>query len=325
MRRRTFVAGAGATAGAAVGVGGASARRSADSDGSVEKGEETGSDAPSADEGDEEGDPRVIAHRGFAGLYPENTVAAVEGASSGDAASMIEIDVVPTGDGDVVVFHDSKLSGRDGGEQGLTDTDGLVWETPTEVVTDAEVLDSGETVPLLSDVLDAVPESVGVNVEFKNPGSSALKFDENLSGDELDEQAELWRPFTRDVLSVLGEYDHEFLVSSFYEAALATVRAESDLPVAPLLWSSIETGLEIAREYDAEAIHPPYNMIADTPFFGDPVYTEEADYADVDLVSVAHDEGREVNPFTLTTWYQAEQLAAAGVDGIIADYPGLLA
>ncbi len=312
--------GAGATAaGAALGVGTATADE-----------EERDRETKSSTRSDEE--PAVIAHRGFAGQYPENTVGAVELAARGGrgpaaarrGADMIEIDVVPTGDDDVVVFHDDRLSERDGGERGLTDADGVVWETPTEEVLDAEVLGSGETVPLLTDVMDAIPTGVAVNVEFKNPGSFDVRFAEKLDEDELAQQEEIWRPFTERVIDIVAEYDNEILVSSFYEAALSTVReAAPEIPVAPLLWNSIEDGLEVARRYDAEAVHPPYNMIRDTPFFADPYYTE-GPWEGVDLLAVAHEEGREVNVYTLGTWYQAQELAAAGVDGLIVDYPGLL-
>lgn len=317
LNRRAFVVGTGAAAaGATLGPGTVGAQETSDR-------ETTDGSGPS---------PVVIAHRGYAGLYPENTVGAVEAASRGghdDAgatrgADMIEIDVMPTGAGEVVVFHDSRLSERDGGERGLTDANGVVWETSTDVVTRADVLESGETVPLLTDVLSAIPTGVAVNIEFKNPGSFDVEFAANLSGDALSAQKDLWRPFTEDVLAIADGYENDILVSSFYEAALATVREQSALPVAPLLWDSIEDGLDIARTYDAEAIHPPFNMIRGTPFYADPYYTEGSDWADVDLLSVAHEEGRAVNVYTLTTWYQAEQLAAAGVDGLIADYPGLL-
>ncbi|MFC7196728.1 glycerophosphodiester phosphodiesterase [Halosimplex aquaticum] len=231
---------------------------------------------------------------------------------------------MPTGDGDVVVFHDDRLAGRDGGERGLTDAEGLVWETDTETVTDAEVLQSGETVPLLSAVLGAIPRHVGVNVELKNPGSSDLRFAANLSGSDLETQSEIWRPFVNDVLDVVDDYHNDFLFSSFYEAALATTREASEYPVAPLLWDSVEDGLAIAEEYDAEAIHPPYNMVQGTPFYADEYYTEGSEWADTDLLAEAHDAGRDVNVYTVGTWYQAERLSAAGVDGLIADYPGLL-
>jgi glycerophosphoryl diester phosphodiesterase len=321
VRRRTFIRG---TGGVAVGTFGTGTAIAQSDD------EET----ESADEEDDDRDsnPDVIAHRGFAGLNPENTVGAVEAASQGESdytapsrsADSIEIDVVPTADEDVVVFHDNRLSSRDGGERGLTDTEGVVWETSTETVTSAKVLGTEQTVPLLEEVMDAIPERVGVNVELKNPGSFDLAFVENLDGDELEEQKDLWRPFVEDVLDIVDDFENELLFSSFYEAAVAVTREASDYAVAPLLWDSIDTGLEIAREYDAEAVHPPYTMIKETPFFNDEYVVAEGEFEDTDLVEVAHDEDRDVNPYTLTTWYQAEQLADAGVDGIIADYPDLL-
>jgi glycerophosphoryl diester phosphodiesterase len=326
--RRKFVIGAGTAASTASLAGIGSADDGDGDDGARNEGEmgdDEGSDVtyPEAWRRAEGEKPLTIAHRGFAGLYPENTVAAVEGSVEA-GAGMIEIDVVPTADGDVVVFHDDRLSSRDGGERGLTDADGLVWERSTDAVTSAEVLESGETVPLLTDVMDAIPSEVAVNVELKNPGSADLRFAENLSGDALATQKRIWRPFTEQVFSTLDRYENGILVSSFYEAALATTReVDPSIPVAPLLWDSIEDGIAIAREYDAEAVHPPYNMITGTPFFGDSYY-KEGPWADIDLLETAHEEGRAVNVYTVGTWYQAQQLAATGVDGLIADYPNLL-
>ncbi|MFC7172752.1 glycerophosphodiester phosphodiesterase [Haloplanus litoreus] len=51
--------------------------------------------------------PSVIAHRGFAGINPENTVAAVRMAA--DRADSVEVDVVACADGTPVVFHDARL------------------------------------------------------------------------------------------------------------------------------------------------------------------------------------------------------------------------
>jgi glycerophosphoryl diester phosphodiesterase len=278
------------------------------------------------------GEVNVIAHRGFAGRYPENTVGAVEGASKGSAgeqnanprAGMVEVDVMPTADGTVVAFHDDDLAGRAGGTQGLTDTSGVVWETDTETVTSARVLGTDETVPTFTEVMDAIPTSVGVNIEFKNPGSSDLEFATDLSGDALATQEDIWRPFTESVLDIASEYDNDILVSSFYEGAISTVRErDPSIPVAFLFWDDIQTGLDITHEYDCEALNVPWNMVQGTPFFNDEYYLDGG-FDDVDLVEVAHDEGRELNTYTVATWYQAQQLAGAGVDGIIADYPGLL-
>lgn len=276
----------------------------------------------------------LIAHRGFAGENPENTVAAVEAAAHADTvrsearsrrADAVEIDVQPTADGDVIVFHDDRLGGEataDGftdPDAGLTDAGGVVWETDTATVTGAEVLDSGETVPRLCEVLDAIPSDVGVNVELKNPGRGDLRPGEKLTGAALAERTAAWRPFVDSVLSVAGEYDHPFLFSSFCEGALAAVRERSDEPVAAIGWESVDDVLAVAREHDAAAVHPPVSMIRRTPFFDAERFDD-----DVDLLAAAHDVGRDVNVWTVSTWHQAARLEAAGVDGVIADYSTVL-
>jgi glycerophosphoryl diester phosphodiesterase len=290
--------------------------------------------------------PTLIAHRGFAGENPENTVPAVERAAgvargedstggrgsrrvpaAGRRADWVEVDAMPTADGDPVVIHDAALSGRGG--RGLTDASGVVWETDTATVTDAEVLDSGATVPLLVDVLDAVPPDVDVNVELKNPGRWDLRPDEKLAGDALAERTAAWRPFVERVLDVAEGRENDLLFSSFCEGALAAVRAvSSSSPVAPLVSESIVDGLAIAREHDAVAVHPPIDAIRGTPFFdaerfgapdGDPAAT-----GGIDVLAAAREAGVAVNVWTVETWYEADRLAAAGVDGIIADYSAVL-
>lgn len=334
--RRTFVEGTVATLAGAGLAGTVSAQQSEDADdGDGEQGERGERGQGEHDDGAEDAmtdDPTLVAHRGFAGVYPENTELAVEAASFGGPgtdtahrrADVIEVDVVPTADGTLVTFHDDGLAGRDGGERGLTDAEGLVFETDTDTVTSAAVLGTEETVPTLETVLDSIPPSVGVNLEFKNPGSEDLRFAESLSEDALATQKDLWRPYTERALSLASEYDNEILVSSFYEAALATVRETDDsIPVAFLFWDSIETGLEITRRYDCEALNVPRNMVQGTPLFNDEYYVEGG-FSDVDLVEVAHGEDREVNVWTVETWYQAQELGRAGVDGLIADYPTIL-
>lgn len=293
--------------------------------------------------GDAAGEPTLIAHRGFLGESPENTVAAIrrathgegsiapggeapiapEGGAAGAAGSradFVEIDAVPTADGDVVAFHPADLAGRrveDGGRP-LTDATGLVWETDTDVVTAAEVLESGERVPLLSTMLDAVPADVGVNIELKNPGHPDPRPGEPLDDAALADRRAMWRPFVDQVVDLLEDRDNEILLSSFFEAGLAAVRERSGHPVAVLFDDSIADGLALADRYDAAAVHPRVEMVRGTPFF------DESRFADVDLVAAAHERDRLVNAWTVTTWYQADRLAGAGVDGLIADYSTVL-
>lgn len=267
--------------------------------------------------------PEVLAHRGFAGLFPENTIGAVTDAAASEETTMIEIDVQPASCGTPVVFHDDRLDGtRDG--RPTTDGSGLVWETSLEKLAETHVLGTDEPVPTLSALLEALPETVGVNVELKNPGSADLRFAEVLSETDRDERRDHWAPFVERVVEDCDAFGGELLFSSFYEGALAAARdVAPDYPAAALVADSIEDGLEIARRYDCEAVHPPRNQVRGTALARESYGPIPADEPELDVLELAHDEGRTVNVWTVDTWLQFEQLAEAGVDGIIADYPGL--
>jgi glycerophosphoryl diester phosphodiesterase len=246
--------------------------------------------------------PRVVAHRGFAGRYPENTVAAFVAAAP--EADALELDVRPTADGDPVVFHDDRLDD-------LTDSHGLVGATPTDSVLTAEVLDSGETVPLLRDVVAAVPADTELNVELKSPGATTRRIDSAgpLASSELDEARDRWRRFVDRVAEELDGSPHEVLYSSFCEGALAAVRERGGAPLAPLTATDSAAALDVAARYDAAAVHPAWRLVLD---------------ADAGLVDRAHASDVAVNAWTVDTWYRAARLSDAGVDGCIADYPGLV-
>lgn len=253
----------------------------------------------------------VHAHRGFAGVAPENTIGAATLAAERFDADWIEIDVQPTADGTPVCFHDPGL-GDEEGSRALTDASGLVRGTPTDEVLTAEVMDSGETVPTLADFLDALPAGIGVNVELKSPGGpvddpGSLLFDD----DNREEQRELWDDFVADVAPVLAEHasNNPVLLSSFFEGALAAARERlPDVDRALITAGDLDDGLTIAARQEATAIHPPADGIADVG---------------ASFVERAHDADLTVTVWTVETWRTCRDLAAAGVDGVIADYPFL--
>ncbi|AGB30214.1 glycerophosphoryl diester phosphodiesterase [Natrinema pellirubrum DSM 15624] len=266
--------------------------------------------------------PAVIAHRGYAGVAPENTIAAAERAAARDGTVMLEIDVRPAACGTPVVVHDERLDGtRDG--RPLTDATGLVRETPLEELQATRVLGTDATVPSLAALLEAVPESVGVNVELKSPGTADLRTGEALPPDDRDRRRRTWRPFVERVVADCEAFGGDLLFSSFCEGAIAALREVADYAAAPLVGEDLAAGLEIASRYDCEAIHPPRTAILD-PESAEPATVGDAnDGSGVDLLERAHEAGRAVNVWTVRNWVQFDRLAAAGVDGIIADYPGL--
>ncbi|MFC4542555.1 glycerophosphodiester phosphodiesterase [Halosolutus amylolyticus] len=267
--------------------------------------------------------PAVIAHRGYAGIAPENTIGAAVRAADRAETAMLEIDVQPAACDTPVVIHDERLEGtRDG--RPLTDAAGRVWETDLETVRAARVLGTDETVPTLAALLEAVPETVGVNVELKNPGTADLRFADALAPDDRDDRRAVWAPFVDRVVEICDDFAGEILFSSFYEGAIAALREVGpDYAAAPLVWDDLEAGFEIADRYDCEAIHPPRNAIAGTGLTSTGYAGFDAGDRDIDVIERAHDEGRAVNVWTIETWTQFDQLARAGVDGIVVDYPGL--
>jgi glycerophosphoryl diester phosphodiesterase len=244
-----------------------------------------------------ENSPSLIAHRGFAGEHPENTVSAVRAAAS--EADWIEIDCRPTADGDVAVFHDHRLDR-------LTSRTGLVAETPSEIVFETEVVDSGDTVPRLDQVLDAVPEDIGIVLDLKG------RFDIASPGVEANENWG-WIP---SALETLSGFAHPVLVSTFWERALSAVTdAAPEVSTAFVIGEGAQQGLTVANRYDCAAIHPASHLIADTGRKRDP---------EQDLVARAHDSGLLVNVWSPVTRYEAGLLTSAGVDGIISDYSDVL-
>jgi glycerophosphoryl diester phosphodiesterase len=109
---------------------------------------------------------RVIAHRGFSGAAPENTIAAVRAAIEINA-DMVEVDVTLTSDGHVVVIHDETLDRTTDGSGEVSDftraelqlLDAGAWFAPRF---------AGERIPTLDAVLDEVEDRILLNVEIKS-------------------------------------------------------------------------------------------------------------------------------------------------------------
>ncbi|WP_298912300.1 glycerophosphodiester phosphodiesterase [uncultured Roseobacter sp.] len=110
----------------------------------------------------------IIAHRGAAGVRPENTLASIRKAVE-DGADWVEIDVQETAEGEVVVMHDSdfmKLSGVDlkiweATAKDLADLDIGSWFDPTY---------ASERIPSLAEVLEITRDKSKLLIELKYYG-----------------------------------------------------------------------------------------------------------------------------------------------------------
>ena len=127
----------------------------------------------------------LIAHRGYSGKAPENTMAAFKLALAAGAKAM-ELDVHQTKDGRLVVIHDGDLKRVAGARRKigrmtwseLRTADVGAWFSPRFL---------GERVPLLEAVLDFIRGRAEVHVELK-AGSGAYPGIEERLADVLEKR-----------------------------------------------------------------------------------------------------------------------------------------
>ncbi|MGD2151501.1 MAG: glycerophosphodiester phosphodiesterase family protein [Desulfobacterales bacterium] len=109
----------------------------------------------------------VIGHRGAAGHAPENTIESIDCAIE-MGVDYIEIDVQPTRDGRLVVFHDRTM-------RRLTGLHGYVREYTFVELAEKANLSNRQKIPSFEEVCDLVSKSnVGLFVEIKSPGIESI-------------------------------------------------------------------------------------------------------------------------------------------------------
>ena len=110
------------------------------------------------------GRPAIVAHRGGARLWPENSLTAFRGAL-GLGVDRVELDVHQTRDGEVVVLHDATLERTTTGTGAVRDRAWAELEGITVRGT------RGEPIPRLAEVLALLrPVPAGLLLEIKSDG-----------------------------------------------------------------------------------------------------------------------------------------------------------
>lgn len=213
----------------------------------------------------------LIGHRGCADQYPENTVHAIQ--RSSQYLDTVEVDVRRCSTGELVVFHDETVDR-------LTDATGRVAELAWDELRELEVMDSGETIPRLSTVLEAIPQGVRAQIELKQRGVA------------------------RDVQDIVADYDVDVTVSSFDIDTLREVNeTDWDVQMGYLFESDPEENLAIALALDCAVVHPHYDLCLQT-----------------DIVDEAHEADLEVIAWKAArTSEEISAVRNVGVDGITAD------
>jgi glycerophosphoryl diester phosphodiesterase len=233
----------------------------------------------------------VVAHRGFSGAAPENTLAAFRKAIE-VGSDMIELDIHLSKDGKTVVIHDETL-------ERTTDGRGRVVD---HTLMDLKKLDagssfggpfSGERIPTLEEVLDLAKGRVLVNIEVKNPTHGQYPITE-LAHKSLQ------------AVKKAGMLDR-VIFSSFHPVSLEHIQKKEPRAWVALLfhrpWNSF---LEITRGKEYGVLNLRNIHLNEEKIFR------------------LHKEGMKVNVYTVNTEEELEQFVRWGADGIITNYPDRL-
>ncbi|TDF96241.1 glycerophosphodiester phosphodiesterase [Paenibacillus piri] len=230
----------------------------------------------------------VIGHRGAAGEAPENTLVSFRLAIR-QGADALELDIHESAEGELVVCHDETVNRTTNGS-------GRIADLSAE---ELKRLDAGswfgpqfgsEQLPLLQEVFALVPPAVMINVEIKCPYSARLE----------QRLLELLRHYGRLDSVVVSSFDHKTLIK--------LKRKEPALRIGLLYSANVASHRQLAAitGEDVYSLHPQYKLI------------------DADDVADAVRSGLQVYPFTINKENDLRQALAAGVSGIITDFPGRL-
>lgn len=242
--------------------------------------------------------PRVIAHRGGAGVFPENTLAAFK-ASAALGVAYAELDIHATRDGVVVVAHDPDLRRTCGREELIRALDyaelaGVDAGFSFAVDGCFPFRGRGLKIPTLQEVFEACPEQRFI-VEIKQTVPSVV-------------------PAMLAVIERLG-MERRVLIASQHQAPLDEVRT-----LRPELPTSF-SGLEIATLFATlnsggmGDYRPPAEALQIPPRH------QAMELATPPSVAAAHRLGIELHVWTVNEEREMRALLAMGVDGILTDFP----
>lgn len=227
----------------------------------------------------------LIAHRGGAGIGPENTL---ESISAGLAAGAdgVEVDVRRTIDGALVLMHDADLSRTTGGT-------GRVEQSTLDALRDLDAGAPGIRVPILAEVLELVPPEKLLVLELK--------------GHPWEAGYDPGEPAARALAFALAAAnERRMVVSSFNPGALRVVREVApDVRTAVLTTAAFDLASNLAAAIDGghEECHVPASILGRS------------------FVEEAHRSGRRVVAWTVDDAERLRTFAEWDVDACICDDP----
>ena len=228
---------------------------------------------------------KIVAHRGFSSIAPENTLSAFQKAIEA-GVPYFELDVHKSKDGHLFVIHDDKIerttSSNNTGEVHLMTGDDIakIKVGYTEKFGNQFL---NEKIPLLTEALQLAKGKIKVCIEIK-----VLDIEE-------------------DVLNLINklEMNDEVIIFSFHYEVLSRIRQlDKNIPILYLKDCVDKVTFDYAKLLNAQAVGVGY-----------------CTHPTKDLIQYAHNKGIEVWKWTVNEEQQMYDLLKMKLDGLITNFP----
>lgn len=253
--------------------------------------------------------PAIIAHRGGAGLWPENTVHAFTNCIDTLLVDVVEFDVRLTGDDEVIVLHDPTV-------ERTTDGTGVASKIKLKQIKKLDagyrfrkkgktpLRGKGITVPTLQEALDALPDT-HIILEVKKDQFDPIRCVDRA----VEVLMENKRSKSRSVTFV-GSFSQR--ISARLRAGLNT---EKNKYYQSYL-SEYATGRERFLGW-----FPAFQASPGIELISLPTYHKQFRLDDRGFIDRCHKRGFKLWYWTINDALAMEQLIKRGADGIITDRP----
>ncbi len=237
----------------------------------------------------------VIAHRGGSEFAPPSTLEAMRSAAAA-GTDVLEMDIHSSSDGHIVVFHDQTLDRT-------TSCHGGIKEKSLAELQTCDKGSKGIRIPTLHAVFNAF-QNKRMIIEIKQHEPSLVPG-----------FCRLIRSFKKQDHLIVGSFRQEPL-DEFRKACPEV--ATSATPKEATLF------ILAGKIRFSRLISPVYTALQIPPKVPLPGILPNIDVATPSLVEQAHEKNLAVQVWTINEAQQMQELIAAGVDGIMTDYPSKL-
>lgn len=228
--------------------------------------------------------PLITAHRGASGLAPENTLASISLAMK-LGADFCEIDVQETADGKIVLLHDASLNRT-------TNAKGKIWKLNLADLPNVDAGSwfasefSGEKIPTLEEMIEAVAGKIKLNIELKINGHQ--------------------KKLAERVVEIVEK-------KNFIDQCVITSFDFKEINKVKLIYPKIKTGLIFNKI--------PKENIWSSKF---DLFSIDKKLATLEFIQKAHEFGKEVHVWTVNKEKIMKKMIELGVDNIITNFPNVL-